>query len=130
MPWRLYPRQLTVEQLGQSGTQRMLLDYVDRLEKENDELSDYRGRFHAADKEAATLRTQLTESRRRKRTEEILGGTGLAVGGALIGVASDLQGANAWIVGIVSLSLIVAIPLVVWLTRRGEAVAEEARNEG
>lgn len=120
-------RQVTDDDLAHSGVQRVLLDYMDQLVEETDELRSYRDRYHAADKEAAIVKTQLAESRQRKKMEELLGGIGLTIGGALLGIAPSLD-KHGWVVGIASLALVVSVPLVVGMTRRSDV--RGATNEG
>ena len=56
-------RELTEEELEQSGVRLMLMDEVDRLDAEVSRLTKYRDEYHAADK-AAGLLVRTASSRR------------------------------------------------------------------
>jgi len=69
-------RELTEEELGQSGVRLMLFDEVDRLETEVSRLRSYEERFHEADKKVAVLQ----ENKRRDIATEVLYGVCLSLG--------------------------------------------------
>jgi len=48
-------RELTDEELSSPAVQRLLIDDIERLEKENGKLSDYQDSYYTADKKAAVL---------------------------------------------------------------------------
>lgn len=79
-------RELTEEELTQSGVRLMLLDEVDRLDLEVSRLSDFRERFHAADKKLAVLE----EQKLRHLALEILYGVCLALGVGMLMLAPTL----------------------------------------
>lgn len=76
-------RRLTNEDLASPGVQRLLLDECDRSQAEIEVLTGYRDRFHDVDKEAAVLREQV----RAVTAIEIMFGAGVALGGAIMGLA-------------------------------------------
>ena len=55
-------RELTDEELSSPAVQRMLIDDIERLEKENGRLSDYQDSYYAADKNSAVLNEKLKTS--------------------------------------------------------------------
>jgi hypothetical protein len=62
--WSQLKRDLTDEELTSPAAVKMLLDEVERLERENAELSGYRERFHEADKTSAILSSTLSNCSR------------------------------------------------------------------
>jgi hypothetical protein len=79
-------RELTEEELAQSGVRLMLLDEVDRLESEVSDLTKFRDQFHAADKRLATLEAE----RKRHHALEILYGACLSLGVGMLMLAPTL----------------------------------------
>jgi hypothetical protein len=74
-------RELTEEELSQSGVRMMLLDELDRLDAEVSRLSDYREKFYASDKRVA----QLEAHHKRSLAFEIVHVVSLSLGvGALM----------------------------------------------
>jgi hypothetical protein len=55
-------RELSDEELSSPAVQRMLIDDIERLEKEKFDLSEYQEKFHEADKNAAILEEKLKAS--------------------------------------------------------------------
>lgn len=76
-------RQLNEDDLSAPGTQRLLIDLLDCAERERDDLKPYVGLFHEADKG----REVLAEKLKADRSIEVMSGAGLAIGGAIIGLA-------------------------------------------
>lgn len=76
-------RQLTDEELAQSGTQKMLLDMLEEVENERENLKGFVTNFYESDKRAAILSEKLITD---KRIEVFFGG-GVGLGGALLGLA-------------------------------------------
>ncbi|MEK6408820.1 MAG: hypothetical protein AABN34_18005 [Acidobacteriota bacterium] len=76
-------RELTDEELSSPGVQKLLLDDLERAESESEVLRSYVDRFHESDKRAAILEVQL----RGSNAFEILFGTGIGLGGAIMGLA-------------------------------------------
>jgi hypothetical protein len=76
-------RQLQETDLSSPGVQKMLLDELERAEAQCDVLEGYVDRYHQADKRAAVLEEKL----RTQTALEIFFGVGLALGGAIIGLA-------------------------------------------
>ena len=101
-------RELLVEELAQSGTQKMLVDRVDQLAEEVEELEAYRKRYYAANEEIAVLKVRVEELRHRTASEEVLSGTTLAVGAALIGYSPSLTGATMWAAVAFGVALVLA----------------------
>jgi hypothetical protein len=83
-------RELTEDELAAPAVQKLLLDEVDRLEFENEELSQYKDKFHAADKAVAVL----GEKQKRNVSHEIISGSCLAVGSAALVFAPSLWSAQ------------------------------------
>jgi hypothetical protein len=79
-------RELTDEELSSPAVQRLLIDDIERLEKENGRLIEYQDSFYSADKLVATLSEKL----KTNTAQEIVFGVCLTVGAALIGVAPSL----------------------------------------
>ncbi|WP_244807909.1 hypothetical protein [Caballeronia zhejiangensis] len=80
-------RDLTDDELQSSGVQKLLIDKYEDSQELVQELKAYRDKFAEADKGLAVAEHKL----QRNRAFEILSGTGLAVGAAMIGYAP-----NAW----------------------------------
>jgi VIT1/CCC1 family predicted Fe2+/Mn2+ transporter len=80
-------RQLTEEDLKNPGLQKVILDELICAEEERDdlrvELKQSELNFHVADKQVGILREKLTSN----RVNEVMSGVGLAVGGAVMGLA-------------------------------------------
>lgn len=74
-------RELTSDELGTSGVQKMLLDDVERLEGEVEESKTYRDKFFEADKKVAVFQ----EKSKSHRGVEILSTSTLTVGSIVIG---------------------------------------------
>ncbi|TPK39689.1 hypothetical protein [Mesorhizobium sp. B2-5-3] len=81
-------RELSDEELKSSGVQKMLLDDLDRLERELFDAQSYRDKFYEADKRAAILTEQATKS----TGWDILSTLTIAVGSALLGFAPVVWG--------------------------------------
>lgn len=77
---------MTDEELSSPAVQRLLIDDIERLEKENGKLSDYQDSYYTADKKAAVLSEQLKTSVAR----EVIFGVCLTIGAALIGFSPSL----------------------------------------
>jgi hypothetical protein len=76
-------KQLTDEELAQSGTQKMLLEMLEDAENETESLKSYVSSFYEADKKAAILGEKLVT----ERSIEIFFGVGVGLGGAIFGLA-------------------------------------------
>jgi len=76
-------RELTNEELSSTGTQKMLLEELERLSQEVGNLSGYRESFYQADKLVAVLEEKL----KRFKSVEIVSGACLAIGAAALGYA-------------------------------------------
>ena len=76
-------RQLSEEDLKSPGIQKILLDDLERAEESCEILNAYVERFHEADKRAAVLEEKL----RPENAIEIMFAVGLALGGAIVGLA-------------------------------------------
>lgn len=81
-------RELTDEELSSPAVQRLLLDDIERLEKENGKLSDYQDSYYAADKKAAVLSEKL----KTNIAHDVIFGVCLTIGAALIGFSPSLWG--------------------------------------
>ena len=78
-PFRDLSRKLSPEELRGTGTQKMILDLLDQLQDENEELKEFKEKFHERDKDVAVLRERLKKS----TAQDIVIGATLA-GGALV----------------------------------------------
>jgi hypothetical protein len=76
-------RELTEEDLAAPGTQKMILEEIERLSGENDRMSSIQDDFHRVDKDLAVLR----EKQKRNISADIVSGSCLAVGAAALGYA-------------------------------------------
>ena len=76
-------RELTDEELGSPGAQKMLLEELERLGEDNSVLQSYRDKFYDCDKHLTVANAKL------KRTigMEILSGGCVAIGAAAMGYA-------------------------------------------
>jgi hypothetical protein len=79
-------RQLTDEELKQTGAQKLIIEDFERAASECDVLRGYIQRYHEADKQVAVL----TEKLKINVVMEILYAMGLAIGGAMISFAPSL----------------------------------------
>jgi VIT1/CCC1 family predicted Fe2+/Mn2+ transporter len=77
-------RQLTEEELRQTGVQKVLIEDFERAEIECEALKVYVERYHEKNVEVA----RLTEKLRSNVAMEIITGVGLAGGGAIISLSS------------------------------------------
>jgi hypothetical protein len=76
-------KQLTDEELAQSGTQKMLLEMLEDAENESENLKNYVSSFYEADKKAAILGEKLNT----EKSIEVFFGVGVGLGGAIFGLA-------------------------------------------
>jgi len=79
-------REMTDEELGNSGVQKVLMDDLDRLEAENADLRRYMDRFHEADKENAVLK----EKNKYNLASDIAFGGFMTIGASAIGYSPVL----------------------------------------
>lgn len=79
-------RELSEEELSSPAVQRMLVEELERLERQVIELSEYRERFHLMDKRASILE----EKAKHSLAGEIIFGACLSVGAAALGYAPAL----------------------------------------
>jgi hypothetical protein len=82
--------------LSSPAVQRLLIDDIERLEKENGKLGDYQDSYYEADKKAAVL----TEKLKTNVAQDVIFGVCLTVGAALIGFAPSIWTPgkpNGWI---------------------------------
>ncbi|NOT07800.1 MAG: hypothetical protein HOP28_06305 [Gemmatimonadales bacterium] len=88
-------RELSDEELGSPAIQRMLIDEIERLERENDDLKGMREQYHQSDKRVASLEQQC----KRSLAGEVLFGTCLTVGAAAMGYAPSIwsQQPTGWL---------------------------------
>ena len=84
--WSQLKRDLTDEELASSAAVKMLLDEVERLDRENTELSGYRERFHEADKTSAILR----EQQKTNLPADIEFTGAITLGGVLLGLLQSV----------------------------------------
>lgn len=94
--FRKLRRELSDEELSSPAVQRLLLDDIERLEKENGKLIEFQDSFYAADKGVAVL----TEKLKTNVAQDIIFGVCLTVGAALIGLSPSIWTAgkpDGWI---------------------------------
>lgn len=98
--FRLARRELTDDEMNESGVQKMMLDEIDRLESDCYLLREVGAKYHVADKRVGVLEEKL----KQRTAFDILTGGALAVGSALTGFAPNLWSnsplATAFIAGI------------------------------
>jgi hypothetical protein len=81
-------RQLTDDELKNSGVQKLLLDMLQESDDERERLTSYVDRFHDADKVAAVLREEV-----KTHTKiEVFFGVGVGLGGTIIGLSPFFWG--------------------------------------
>jgi hypothetical protein len=76
-------RELTEEEMRESGVQKMILEDNERMEGENRELRAFRDRYYEASVKVAVFETE----RKRSIAWEVLSSGCLAIGAAVIGFA-------------------------------------------
>jgi hypothetical protein len=98
-------RQLTDEELTNSGVQKMLLDMLEEAETDRENFKSYVTSFHEADKKAAILGEKLNAD----RSIEVFFGVGVGLGGTILGLApyfgtlQSLYGVICCVIGLVIL---------------------------
>jgi hypothetical protein len=85
--WSQLKRDLTDEELASPAAVKMLLDEVERLERENAELFGYRERYHEADKTSAILR----EQQKTNLSADIVFTAAITLGGVLLGLLQSVS---------------------------------------
>lgn len=79
-------RELDEDELNTPAVQKLLIDDIERLERENNELVDYRDRYYQANTEKAVLNQKLRSS----ISQEIVSVVCMTVGAAALGYAPAL----------------------------------------
>jgi len=79
-------RELSDEELLSPAVQRLLLDEIDRLERESSELKVFRDRYYDANRKCAVLE----EKNKVSKAQEIMYGVCLTMGAASMGFAPSL----------------------------------------
>jgi len=79
-------RELSDEELSSPAVQKLLLDEIDRIESENNDLLEYRSKFHEVDKKVAVLEQQG----KQKIVTEIISMTCTTIGAAALGYSRVL----------------------------------------
>jgi len=87
-------RELTEKELLQSGARKLLLDNLDRLEKDVAELKPYKEKFHQADKKNEVLSEKL----KANTVIDILYTFAMALGPLLISLYSSIL--LIWLIGL------------------------------
>ena len=77
-----------MQQRCSPAVQRLLIEDLERLERQNAELQDYRVRFHAGDKRVAVLE----EKTKKSLAGEIVFGVMITVGAAALGFSPSIWG--------------------------------------
>lgn len=107
-------RDLTEDELGSSGVQKMLLDEIDRLDRIEEEL-----RFTSINYHETSAALAVTEEKiRTHRAFDVISTGGVAAGSLLFGVAFSLQGNEKvfWVLIVLSI-IIVAVGIVAKVVR-------------
>jgi hypothetical protein len=95
-------RRLTNDELSQSGTQKMLLEMLEEAENQTKCMRDFEAKYYRADKESAILNEKLNTD----RSMEIFFGTGVGLGGAILGLSpffwklGDIYGVLCLLLGV------------------------------
>jgi|TARA_R100000501_G_C2541867_1_gene60274 hypothetical protein len=79
-------RELSDDELGQTGFQKMQMDNVERLEEECFELRGYIERYHEADKQVGVLNEKL----KSKKSHEVIYSSMLAAGSQITVIREPL----------------------------------------
>lgn len=79
-------RELSDEELSSPAVQRLLLDEIERLEKDNGKLVEYQDLYHEADKKGAVLSEKLKSN----IAQDVIFGVCLTIGAALLGLAPSI----------------------------------------
>jgi hypothetical protein len=106
--FRELPRELTEKEWNNSGTRKLVLEHIARIESELIELKKYRSRYHEKDKESAVLCQKLTQLEAADKIFDLC----MAGGGILIGLATFLLDKVNWIWAL-AISLI-GVTFLVW----------------
>ncbi len=99
-------RGLTTEELSQTGTQKLILNDLDKKESKIRELEPYRDKFYTVFTEKSILDEKLSKSKHAENLYIV----GTTIGGILIGLACNYiktDGTLATILGIVGFALLV-----------------------
>ena len=97
-------RELTDEELQQSGVRLMLLDEVDRLDEEVHRLTEYEDKYHLADKQVGVLKEQG-----RKRTAvDIVYTVCVGIGVGLLMLSPTLPEPLPWLAAALGFVLLVS----------------------
>ena len=92
-------RELSDDELKSPAVQKLLIDDIERLEREEERARDLSEKYHASDKKSGILEEKLTTA----RSTEVLHIACITIGGVALGAAS-----NTWILGAIGGVLIVA----------------------
>ncbi|MCH2451068.1 MAG: hypothetical protein MK198_13100 [Gracilimonas sp.] len=79
-------RELTEEELKSPAAQKLLVEELERVERERNELLDYRDNFYSVDKELSILQEKLNKN----ISIEVISSSCLAIGAAAIGLAPSI----------------------------------------
>lgn len=79
-------RELSEDELKSPAVQRMLIDEIERLERENVDLRDFRDKYYESDKRASIL----VEKDKERQSVQVVFVVCLTVGAALLGYAPSL----------------------------------------
>jgi hypothetical protein len=79
-------RELTDDELGSSGVQKMLLELLQRAEDDNADLTPFREKYHLTDKQNGVLNEKL----KSRTAADVVSMGSLAVGAAALGYAPSV----------------------------------------
>lgn len=96
-------RELSDEDLNSPGTQRLILNELDKYEECSKQLELYKSKYYECDKDRAIYQERANSS----NAFEILYSSSLSVGAMLIGLTPSLnEKIEGWFVGVVGLLLL------------------------
>lgn len=96
-------RELSDEDLNSPGTQRLILNELDKYEECSKQLELYKSKYYECDKDRAIYKERANSS----NAFEILYSSSLSVGAMLIGLTPSLnEKIEGWLVGVVGLLLL------------------------
>jgi hypothetical protein len=110
-------RQLTDEEMKQSGVQKLLIEDIERMEADCDTLQDYVEKYYVADKQVGIL----TEKLRTETALDIITSVGWLAGGALMSLSYSLWSITTFkgvVVFVAGFVLAAGSYMAKWIRRR------------
>lgn len=91
-------RDLIQDDLNSSGTQKMILAELERLDEANKDLEEYKEKFYMADKERDVLKERLDSY----KASDLLYSASITMSSAIFGISFSITENTKWIVAIMS----------------------------